>query len=299
MREESLRVQVEGHLLHRLVLHPEDTRPVCAEAIFYHGQGDYAERYLDVLHPFTNRGVRCTITELPGHGRSPGKRGHCGDVDLLDSIIRDTLGAIVSRGNLPYGVMGHSMGGLLAARHLVLAGQGRLPIPRFAWLSSPLLEPGHDRAPFFLMCSRLLAPLLPSLTCSTGVVREACSSTSEEKQKEAGCATDEPSSSAPKHQLWHNRISLGWAITLLDFAELLSQKIGEIPEAIPLLYTQGGQDPVCPPELARDIFARLPNQTKRYEELDDMRHEPFRGAGSQHLFATLNDWLESLKLHKV
>ena len=291
MRAESLRVQVEGHLLHRLVVHPADAVPVRAEVIFYHGQGDYAERYLDVLHPFTNRGIRCTITELPGHVRSPGKRGHCGDAQLLDSVIKDTLEVIVSRGNLPHGVMGHSMGGLLAARHLVLAGQGVFPVPGFAWLSSPLLELGQNRLPFFLICSRLLAPLLPSLTCSTGVVREACSATSEEREN--------VTASPPKQQLWHNRISLGWAITLLDFAELLSQQIGEIPEAVPLLYTQGGQDPVCLPELARETFARLPNQKKRYEELEDMRHEPFRGDGSQHLFAALDDWLESLKLHKV
>ena len=297
MREESLRVEVEGHLLHQLVLHPPVEIAVRAEAIFYHGQGDYAERYLDVLHPFTNRGIRCTITELPGHGRSPGTRGHGGDASLLDCVIGTVLAQIASRGNLPCGVMGHSMGGLLALRHLALAGRGKFPVPAFAWLSSPLLNPGLGRPAFFIHLVRFLAPLLSSLSFSTRVKPEDCHAKPEGNDA-VKLEQDDPVNPL-KAELSHKRISMAWGVSLMDFAELVTEGAGEIPAAMPLLFTQGGEDPVCPPELARKIFSRLPPGDKRYEELEGILHEPFRGDGSELLYAVLDDWLDNTVLNQA
>ncbi|MCP5536196.1 MAG: alpha/beta fold hydrolase [Akkermansiaceae bacterium] len=289
MTGEQLRVCVEGHLLNRMVMHPDGE--VRAEAVFYHGQGDYAERYLEVLYPFTEHGIRCTITELPGHGYSPGRRGHCGDTPLLDAVIQDTLSSFAG---LPYGVMGHSMGGLLAARHLVLSGRGGLPAPAFAWLSSPLFKPSLNRSALFIRILRLLAPLVPSLTVSTGVKPEMC------RIKPEQAVTDpEPGDqqARARHQLWHSRISLGWGAALLDIEKLVYDGLKDIPQDIPLLYTQGGDDPVCRPELAREMYAQFPNRSKRYDEMKGLLHEPFRGDGSESFFAVLGAWLESLSLN--
>ncbi len=292
MREESLRTNIAGHSLHRLIIHPADDIDVSAEAIFYHGQGDYAERYLDILHPFADRGIRCTITELPGHGHSPGTRGHCGDVELLDAVTQSTLDEIKSRGGLPYGVMGHSMGGLLASRHLVLAGQGVFPTPSFAWLSSPLIDPGMGRHPFFLLAARVLAPILPGFTFSTQVKPENFKSAMAD-ESHALEAFHEPPSCITRSELWHNRVSLGWGTSLLDFAKLLHTRVHDICADIPLLCTQGTQDMVCPAPVTRGLFERLPNHNKRYEEIEHLRHEPFSGEGSERLFQTLEEWLES------
>ena len=147
MRVNAQRVPIQGQLLHRITLNPEDGVMVKGCAIFYHGQGDYAERYSEVLAPFTENGIRCVVTDLLGHGYSPGRRGHCGDVTLLDAVIHNTL---QSFNGLPYGVMGHSMGGLLAARHLVLSGQGKLDPPAWAWLNAPLIRPSQHRSRLFL-----------------------------------------------------------------------------------------------------------------------------------------------------
>ncbi len=297
MIEEFQRVRIEGYLLNRLVMHPSENVPVKAVALFYHGQGDYAERYLDVLGPFTEQGIRCVVTELPGHGLSPGRRGHCGEATLLDAVIHDTLltqGVIDGNGEragvgLPYGVMGHSMGGLLAVRHLILSGTGELPLPGFAWLSSPLLRPSNARPPLFREIIRWLAPIIPSFTVSTGVTPAHCRVKSE--QDEGGEPQGEVSA---KHQLWHNRISIGWGATLLDVEQLVEDSIDQIPPAIPLLYTQGAEDPICLVEVARVMFDRLPNKHKNYHEFEHLLHEPFRGDGSEELFDALEAWIESL-----
>lgn len=293
MREEFLRTEINGRVLHQLVIHPADDVEVCAQAMFYHGQGDYAERYLQVLHPFVDRGIRCFITDLPGHGYSPGIRGHCGDAELLDAVIENTLQYFNRGEDLPYGVMGHSMGGLLAARHLVLAGQGKLPTPRFAWLSSPLVNPSRGRRPAFLRMARLLAPLVPGLTFSTHVKPENFSPEIDE------VLTDDVAIDGvciTKHKSWHNRVSLGWGTALLDFADFIHEHAADTAVETALLCTQGKQDWVCPANLTKEFYDLISVKSKRYEEIEKLRHEPFSGEGSEHLFCALETWIDSLGL---
>jgi len=282
MKVETQRVTIHGHHLNRLVMHPESDVPVRANAMFYHGQGDYAERYPNVLEPFTRRGIRCTVTDFLGHGRSPGRRGDCGDEKLLDSVIINTL---ESMDDLPYGIMGHSMGGLLACRHLVLAGKGLLPEPAFCWASSPLLHPGNGRSAAFRKGVGILAAIMPSLTISTGVTPEMCRLKNDEDEKKV-------IAEQPKNKLWHRRTSIGWGLFLIKVSEMLQQEIGNISKHTKLLLTQGSDDPVCPVEFARDFFERLPNTYKNYREIEGMLHEPFAGIGRERLFDSLETWLD-------
>ena len=53
---------------------PED--PPRGAAILVHGHGDCAERHASTVTPLLDRGIACTAIDLPGHGYSPGKRGH-------------------------------------------------------------------------------------------------------------------------------------------------------------------------------------------------------------------------------
>lgn len=282
MTTHSDRVRIEGYLLHRMIFEPEASVGVKAAALFYHGQGDYAERYTDVLGVFTNRGIRCIITELPGHGHSPGRRGHCGDEALLDKVISDTLNQM---GDQPYGVMGHSMGGLLTLRHLIQAGRGRYPVPEFAWVSSPLVKPGNGHSRWYKTVARFFSAIIPQLTVSTGLTTQMC--------RVESPGADQPAP-PPKHQLWHRRVSLGWGATLLGFEDLIHSHASDIPANVPLIYTQGAEDPVCPAKIAREFFATLPNTDKRYHEFEGMLHEPFSGEGNEKLFKALEDWLAGL-----
>ena len=281
----SERVTIEGYLLHRMVFEPSDSVRVSGAALFYHGQGDYAERYVDVLDVFTRRGIRCMITELPGHGLSPGRRGHCGDEAVVDAVVRDMLQEI---GDLPYAVMGHSMGGLLALRHLILSGQGDYPAPRFAWLSSPLLRPSARKSGRFRALLQFFAPLMPGLTVSTGVTTQMCR-----------VAASSESLKTPKHQLWHRRVSLSWGATLLRVEKLVDTALKDMSDAVPIIYTQGADDAVCPAETARAFFPRLPTMNKQYHEFEGMLHDPFKGEGRERLFAALESWLEMLENKKT
>lgn len=286
MKVESQKVMVRGVLLHRIIIHPEAPVPVRAVAIFYHGQGGYAERYPEVLEVFTKQGIRCIITDLPGHGRSPGRRGHVGDENMLDALVRSSLKEV---GEFPHGIMGHSMGGLLALRHLVLAGKGLLPEPSFGWVSSPLVDPGGGRPSWFRKMVSILAPVFPWLTVSTGVTSAMCRVVDNTEKTIT-------SAEKPELQLWHCRVSLVWGMFLIKTGEWLQETASYVSKDIPLLMTQGGDDPVCPPRKSQELFDKLGSENKTYVEVEGSLHEPFSSTGKQQFYDALEQWVSDLSI---
>ncbi len=288
MISSSKRVSVEGHLLHQLTLMP--VGEVRFAVMFYHGQGDHADRYQEVLHPFTERGGMCVVMDLPGHGWSPGRRGHISDEDLLDRIIASCMEGL---GELPLVVAGHSMGGLLALRHLEQSLAGKLRQPQMMWLSSPLLDPIQDRPKWFVRGVRWLASLVPELTIDTHVEEEMCrmvvpvSSQADRSREEV-----DQRSGAKHSQLGHSRISIGWAVLLVEFAAKVQACVAEVPKSLPILLTQGSADEVCPAEKAQAFIKSLDSERAEYFELDGLLHEPFADERSHLVFAALDEWLD-------
>ncbi|NWK54603.1 alpha/beta fold hydrolase [Verrucomicrobiaceae bacterium N1E253] len=293
MKVAEHRVNINGHLLHRLTMSPDEGVPIRMGALFYHGQGDYADRYPEVLAPFTERGVACVITDFPGHGHSPGRRGHGGDEALLNAVIRSSLALF---DGMPYAVMGHSMGGLLAARHLVLAGQGQFRSPSMAWINAPLIQPTCGRPRSLVNAVQWLASWFPKITISTGVTSSMC-----RQKDEQGCVEQAGSMSRAgdversDRPLWHSRISLGWAKVLLDASDLLQSSCEDAPEDVRLLLTQGGDDPVCPASLSHAFFQRYPSRDesyKHYVTFDGGLHELFSDENREALTTELERWLD-------
>ncbi|GAA5494716.1 phospholipase YtpA [Rubritalea halochordaticola] len=286
MNPEYLYTEIDGHLMHRIIMHPNPGTPLRAACIFNHGQGDYGERYLDVLHPFTERGIRCIVTDLLGHGRSPGKRGHTGSIPHMDAVIRSNIEATDS---LPYGIAGHSMGGLLTLRHLTLALQDKLQRPEFCWVNAPLLRPGNKHSDTFISFVGKLSQMIPRFTIHTGVTPDMCRH------------GEDPKGKMPKDpaQLGHQRVSLGWGIDLLKMEEHVHNYLPNFTDALPFLFTQGGSDEVCPAAFARKFFDQLKLSNRHYHEFADMRHETFAEPNRDRLFQTLAKWIDAIALPEL
>ncbi|MGJ8657644.1 MAG: alpha/beta fold hydrolase [Akkermansiaceae bacterium] len=250
-------------------------RGVC---LFTHGQGDYSERYTQVLHPFTERGIRCIAFDLHGHGSSPGKRGHVGKVSFVDAVIDK---GIEMAGDLPYGIAGHSMGGLLTLRHLTLALQGNLPLPQFCWVNSVLLSPTQNKANWFVASAKILAKIHPKLIVKTGATPELCQTPIEGSFMEKG----------PDHP-GHQNISIGWGVELIKTADFVHKNLPLMTSDIPFLYTQGGTDLICPDQIAEKFINSLKLTNKTYKLFPSMRHETFAEPDHQLLFDTIAHWLD-------
>lgn len=85
--EETL--HVFGQRLHHLNLHPETrTR---GGLLFFHRQGDFIDRYPDILKPFVDADLKCLLTVLPGDRSSLGKRGYIPQLGFVDQILDASL----------------------------------------------------------------------------------------------------------------------------------------------------------------------------------------------------------------
>jgi len=268
MKIEEKTLEIFGQELHHLTLLPESTSR--GGLIFFHGQGDFIDRYPEILKPFVDAGFKCLLTDLPGHGRSPGKRGHIPHLEFVDQILSASLEKIDG----PTSIAGHSMGGLMTLR-LILKNPDLF---QNAWISSPLLDPMHQARPWMRIVLPYLAPLLPKLTVSTGVTGD-------------DCRDDSPQSDSSSTQLYHTRISLAWGRTLSRVASQVREEFPNLPRSTNLLFTQGQKDRICPPEFLRERLIKISNPSITYEEIPGARHEPFVGSTGDEVAEKVTRWL--------
>ena len=252
--------------------------PKRAAVAIIHGHGDCIERYQSLAPLFTVRGIACTGVDLPGHGRSPGRRGAVPNLAMARDCVRTT---ITMARNLtperPVGIFAHSMGGLLVLDTLAACPD---LMPDFLWLSSPLLDPRHGQPRLLVAIIRWLARWGPNLGFDTGVRPQSCRRPNPEV--DAG----------PISQFGHSRITPAWANELLGMADRLADSVRTLPPDLPLLYTQGSADPICPVALARSFFATLPCRRKQFAEFPDALHEPYDDTSRAELLETAARWLD-------
>ncbi|WP_455731358.1 alpha/beta fold hydrolase, partial [Burkholderia stabilis] len=92
----------------------DGTTPPRATIALVHGLAEHAGRYATLAGRLNAAGIDVLAIDLRGHGQSPGKRAW---VERFDGYLNDAdaLVAEAARGNAPLFLMGHSMGGAVAA----------------------------------------------------------------------------------------------------------------------------------------------------------------------------------------
>ena len=148
--------------------------PARGTIVIVHGLGEHVGRYAHVAAFFNARGWRVVGYDHRGHGRSDGARGR---LAAVDDLLVDLAGAIDAvRAEHPGGpvvLLGHSLGGLVAARFVA----GGLAPPA-AWsrpvdallLSSPVLDTAMSPVQKAMLA--VLGPLTPNQAVANGLKPE-------------------------------------------------------------------------------------------------------------------------------
>jgi acylglycerol lipase len=136
-----------------------------ARVALLHGLAEHAGRYAALAQRLNAAGIELLAIDLRGHGRAPGKRVW---IERFDDYLLDAealLSAATRGDNTPDGVplflMGHSMGGAIAALFAVerLPGSGHALAGLI--LSSPALAPGRDVPRWMLTMSQIISRIWP------------------------------------------------------------------------------------------------------------------------------------------
>ena len=248
--------------------------PVRGVVIIVHGLGEHAGRYRNVATRLNELGFFVRGYDQCGHGQSNGAAGSLPSENrLLDDLadMVDDLRARMEAG-LPLILLGHSMGGLLAARFVSLQMR---PVEAVV-LSSPALDPGLNGVQKLLLA--VLPRIFPNLRVSNGVKPEYIS----HDAAVVKAYREDP--------LVHDRISARLAQYIADTGKLT---LAAAPHwTVPTLILYAGEDHLVNPEGSRRFAQAAPPEVVTTHSFDHMYHEIFNEPDSEQVFDVLKAWLE-------
>jgi alpha-beta hydrolase superfamily lysophospholipase len=255
---------------------PLQKGPVRGVVLIVHGLGEHAWRYDALAQELNGWGFAVRAYDQFGHGESMGQRGALpGDDRLLQDLaeVVDETRARMHE-HTPLIVLGHSMGGLVAARFVSL---GMRALDGLV-LSSPALDPGLGMVQKLLLA--VLPPLAPNLRVGNGLNPDYIS---HDPQVVSRYKAD---------PLVHDRISARLAAFIAHGGPAT---IASAPSwSLPTLLLYAGSDKLVNPAGSRAFAGAAPQTIVTARCFDDLYHEIFNEAepGRQQVLAQLRSWLD-------
>jgi alpha-beta hydrolase superfamily lysophospholipase len=243
--------------------------------VIVHGLGEHAGRYDPVAERLNSWGFGVRSYDQFGHGDSAGKPGALPtDTYLLDNLA-DVLDATRCRMDprLPLILLGHSLGGLVAARMVSL----RMRTVDGLVLSSPALDAGMN--PVQKLLVSVLPHIAPNLRVSNGLDPKYLSHVEEVVQEYR------------KDPLVHDRISARLARFIADAGPAT---LSCAPQwQVPTLLLYAGADKLVNPAGSRAFAAAAPRNIVTAHCFESMYHEIFNEVDRELVFAQLKTWLDA------
>lgn len=256
---------------------PLSKAPVRGVVLIVHGLGEHAWRYDHVAERLNTWGFAVRAYDQFGHGESMGQRGALPSADRLLSDLAEVVDESRFRMNdsTPLILLGHSMGGLVAARFVSMG----LRKVQALVLSSPALDPGLNRFQKLLLA--VLPRLAPDLRLGHGLNADYLS---HDPAVVAAYKAD---------PLVHDRISARLAVFI---AENGPATIAAAPGwAVPTLLMFAGQDKLVNPRGSRSFAQAAPAAVVTARCFEPLYHEIFNELAPQReqVFTELKDWLDA------
>lgn len=252
---------------------PDDVRPR-GVVLLVHGLGEHAGRYDRVARRLAEWGFEVRGYDQFGHGESGGARGALSS----DTRLLDDLGEMVEAARtrtpdgLPLILLGHSMGGLVAAQYAA-AHPGTIDA---LVLSSPALGTRVRGWRRFLL--RTLPRFAPNLRVGNGLQTRWLS---HDPEVERAYLAD---------PLVHDRISARLARYITEGG---SEVVAQASRwKVPTLLMYAGADRLVDPAGSRAFAAAAPADRVTTRCFDGLYHEIFNEQEAQPVFDCLQHWLD-------
>ncbi|MCA1756075.1 MAG: alpha/beta hydrolase [Bacteroidales bacterium] len=244
-----------------------------AVVILVHGLGEHQGRYNDWCDRFLAVNIGVARFDLPGHGRSGGRRGHIAEysqvkeiIMYLSDIIRSDYPAV------PLILYGHSLGGNIVLDTLLSGINGFSS----AVVTSPWIKLAFEPGKLKILLARFVGLLVPSMAQPTGLMPEHLSS---DPEVAASYRTD---------PLVHPVISVALYSSAARAAARVLRDGSMIK--IPLLLVHGTDDKISSPHGAGDLASIVPHATLKLWErgYHELHNEPFKG----QIFSFIHSWIK-------
>ncbi len=243
--------------------------------VLVHGLGEHAGRYDNLAQRLNAWGFAVRGYDQYGHGESGGPRGGLPADDRLLVDLADIIDSARNRmeKGVPLILLGHSMGGLVAAQFVA---QALRPVEALV-LSSPALDPGLSAVQKMLVA--ILPKVVPNLQVSNAL--------------DATKISHDPAvvKAYQSDRLVHDRICARLARFI---AEGGPATVAAAPGwKVPTLLMYAGADALVNPAGSRAFSAAAPQAVVTTRCFDGLYHELFNELDAEPVFAELKGWLDA------
>ncbi|UXX80638.1 lysophospholipase [Reichenbachiella carrageenanivorans] len=248
-------------------------KPVSAICMV-HGLGEHIGRYEHVAEFFNAHQISFYATDLRGHGKSEGKRGHTPSHEmLLDDLEELLMYARAEYNDLPIYLFGHSLGGNIVTNYVLRKNTNELV---GAIISSPWLALAFEPAPFQMKLAKFFSRFLPSLTQSNGLNSKHLTN------------DDQVNQAYEADAMVHDKIST--KLFTETFREGLWALENTHKNKIPLLIYHGTEDQITSSEASK-TFAEKVGDLATYHQWSGIKHEPHNDIDKEEVLDKILGWM--------
>jgi alpha-beta hydrolase superfamily lysophospholipase len=260
-----------GQMLKGIIRTPGEN--AAALIIFIHGLGEHIHRYDHWSDMFLRENIAFAGLDLPGHGRSEGRRGMVKSYSVLHEMITvllETAGKTFP--GVPVWLYGHSMGGAIVLDYVLKFN----PSIKGAIVTSPWLRLAFAPSRLKVLLAKGINRIFPGLIQANGLntIHLSHDETIIEKYN------NDP--------LVHDRISVSLFAGTMKAAAYVLRHASDLK--VPVLIVHGSMDKICSPEGSREFAEKTPLAELMIWNggFHELHNEPF----SHDVFRYIADWIK-------
>ena len=269
-------IQFDGltRFQHRWI--PESDAPWAVLTIV-HGFGDHGGRYEGMGTSLASLGVAVYVTDLVGHGRSPGKQGCIQSYDqLLDDVERALGYSLEHHPRCPQFLFGQSMGGNLVL-NLALRRPEATSVVQGIIAGCPMLQAGSMPKQKLMDAGRWLAERIPNWCIKAPV---QVTKLSGDRRAQDAYRSD---------RFVHRNMSLRLAANLVDSGQWALENAHQLQTST--LVTHGMDDSLTSPS-ATQAFAERAGKIATFKGWPGCKHDLHDYIQRERYFGYLTHWMK-------
>lgn len=270
--EEGFFKDAAGRKIYHQGWFPEgDTRAVLLLA---HGLAEHGGRYMNLVRHFLPKGFAVHALDHIGHGRSEGPRVYVERFsDFTDTFQTFRKMVQERQENKPLFLVGHSMGGLMAACYLLEHQEGLAG----AILSGPAVKVAGNIPQATIIAGRILSILAPKLRVvaldAKGVSRDP----------EVVRAYEEDP------LVYRGKMTARLGAEMIRAMGQVGEKASRI--RLPLLILQGGADRLVEPSGAQLLYDGVSSTDRQIILYEGLYHEVFNEPEHERVLSDAEAWI--------
>lgn len=246
-----------------------------AAVLLIHGLGEHCERYSALSKAFNGAGYAVASVDLPGHGQSAGQRGHIDSfADFEEAAL--ALHAQIQQWHpeIPIYLLGHSMGGLIAA-HLLIEHQDLF---KGALLSGAAIQSPQQPPAWQIAIMKLVAMVSPK----AGMLQLDASAVSRDP------AVVETYMNDPLV----NKGKLSAKLLVEMFRTMAETKQHACEIKLPIRIMHGSADVMTAAEGSEWLFQHVSSSDKELKVYEGLYHEIFNEPEQLDIYQEMIGWLD-------